>query len=52
MIDILDISNNKNIENAQTELKLFRNFDYFNRRTEFPYDTIDNPLRLNPNDDT
>ena len=29
-------------------LKIPRSFDYFNKRTEFPYDLIDNPMKLNP----
>ena len=29
-------------------MKMERNFDLFNRRTEFPYDIIDNPMRIDP----
>jgi len=36
---------------AGEALRLPINFDLFNRRTEFPYDTIDNPMRLNPHYD-
>lgn len=33
------------------QMRLPRNFDLFNRRTEFPYDTIENPMKLNPHTD-
>lgn len=32
-------------------LKIPRGFDYFNRRTEFPYDLIENPMRIDPQHD-
>jgi hypothetical protein len=36
---------------ADEQMRLPRNFDLFNRRTEFPYDTIENPMKLNPHQD-
>jgi len=32
-------------------LRIPRGFDFFNKRTEFPYDTIENPMKLNPHAD-
>jgi len=41
----------QNTDGHDNVLRLPRSFDLFNRRTEFPYDTIDNPMRLNPHYD-
>ena len=30
------------------EMRLSHGFDLFNRRTEFPYDLVDNPMRIDP----
>ena len=32
-------------------LRIPRGFDYFNKRTEFPCDIIENPMKLNPHAD-
>lgn len=39
--------NEKNYGNENI-LRLEPSFDMFNRRTEFPYDTLDNPMRIDP----
>ena len=38
-------------KDGEKQMRLTRNFDLFNRRTEFPYDTIENPMKLNPHFD-
>ena len=43
--------NKENFGDENGQLRLQRNFDLFNRRTEFPYDTIENPMKLNPHSD-
>ena len=31
--------------------RLYPGFNLFNRRTEYPYDIIENPLKINPKED-
>ena len=49
---LLDIRRQNKLEYGDEEvLRIPPSFDLFNRRTEFPYDTIDNALRLDPVDE-
>lgn len=33
---------------ANFEVKVTSGFDYFNKRTEFPFDLVENPMRIDP----
>jgi len=50
---LLDIRRKNKLEYGSDEevLRIPPSFDLFNRRTEFPYDTIENALRLDPVDE-
>ena len=41
----------KELTSDDNIIKLPRGFDLFNRRTEFPYDIIDNAMRIDPHID-
>lgn len=38
----------KDAARASGQVNVRAGFDYFNRRREFPYDLVDNPMRIEP----